>query len=40
VGATVFDVIGALVALAMAGLLLARVVKNLRRLSALEPPRR
>jgi len=39
VGATVFDVIGALVALAMAGLLLARVVKNLRRLSALEPPR-
>jgi phosphatidylglycerophosphate synthase len=39
VGATIFDVIGALVALAMAGLLLARVVNNLRRLSALEPPR-
>jgi phosphatidylglycerophosphate synthase len=39
VGATIFDVIGALVALTMAGLLLARVVKNLRRLAAMEPPR-
>jgi len=40
VGATIFDVIGALVALTMAGLLLDRVVKNLRRLSALEPPKK
>ncbi len=40
VGATVFDVIGALVALAMAGLLLQRVVTNLRRLAALEPARK
>jgi len=40
VGATIFDVLGALLALAMALLLLGRVVTNLRRLSALEPPRR
>ena len=39
-GATVFDVLGALLALGMALLLLGRVVTNLRRLSALEPPRR
>jgi phosphatidylglycerophosphate synthase len=40
VGATVFDVLGALLALAMALLLLGRVVTNLRRLAALEPPKR
>ena len=40
VGATIFDVLGALLALAMALLLLGRVVTNLRRLAALEPPRR
>jgi len=40
VGATLFDLIGGLVALTMGGLLLARVVTNLRRLAALEPPRR
>ena len=40
VGATIFDVLGALLALGMALLLLGRVVTNLRRLSALEPPRR
>ncbi len=40
VGATVFDVIGALLALTMAGLLLQRVAKNLRRLAALEPARK
>jgi len=40
VGATVFDVLGSLLALGMALLLLGRVVRNLRRLSALEPPRR
>ena len=40
VGATIFDVLGAFVALAMAFLLTGRVVKNLRRLAALEPARR
>ena len=40
VGATIFDVIGALLALAMAALLLGRVAKNLRRLAALEPARK
>jgi len=40
VGATVFDVLGAAAALAMAGLLLSRVVTNLARLAAMEPPRR
>jgi phosphatidylglycerophosphate synthase len=40
VGATIFDVLGALLALAMGVLLLGRVVTNLRRLAALEPPRR
>jgi len=40
VGATIFDVLGALLALGMGLLLLGRVVTNLRRLSALEPPRR
>ena len=40
VGATVFDVIGAAGALAMAGLLIARVARNLRRLSAMEPARK
>ncbi|HZI89523.1 MAG TPA: CDP-alcohol phosphatidyltransferase family protein [Candidatus Polarisedimenticolia bacterium] len=39
VGATVFDVLGALLAVGMAGLLMARVAQNLRRLAALEPPR-
>ena len=38
VGATVFDVVGAAVALAMVGLLTRRVVTNLRRLARLEPP--
>ncbi len=40
VGATVFDVIGLVGALAMAALLVARVSRNLGRLSRLEPPRR
>jgi len=40
VGATVFDVIGAMLAVGMAALLMGRVVTNLRRLAALEPPRR
>jgi phosphatidylglycerophosphate synthase len=40
VGATIFDVAGALGAVAMAGLLVARVVRNLKRLSAMEPPRK
>jgi len=39
VGATIFDVLGAAAALGMAGLLLTRVVKNLNRLAAMEPPR-
>jgi len=38
VEATVFDVVGAAVALAMVGLLARRVVTNLRRLARLEPP--
>jgi len=40
VGATIFDLLGGLVALAMASLLVGRVAKNLRRLAALEPPHR
>lgn len=40
VGATLFDVLGALLAAGMVVLLLIRAVKNLRRLAALEPPRR
>jgi archaetidylinositol phosphate synthase len=40
VGATLFDVLGALLAAGMAVLLLIRVAKNLRLLAALEPPRR
>jgi phosphatidylglycerophosphate synthase len=40
VGATIFDALGALLALGMGALLLARVVRNLKRLAALEPPRR
>jgi archaetidylinositol phosphate synthase len=40
VGATVFDILGAFLALAMAFLLIVRVVKNLRRLAALEPARK
>lgn len=38
VGATIFDVAGAAVALGMLGLLAVRVVENLRRLARLEPP--
>lgn len=38
VGATIFDVAGAAAALGMAGLLAARVARNLRRLARLEPP--
>lgn len=38
VGATIFDVVGAGVALGMLGLLAIRVVGNLRRLARLEPP--
>jgi phosphatidylglycerophosphate synthase len=38
VGATIFDVAGAAVALGMLGLLTVRVVENLRRLARLEPP--
>src|SRR5437867_8242539 len=37
VGATIFDVIGVIRALAMAGLLAARVTRNLNRLAAMEP---
>ena len=40
VGATLFDIIGAGGALAMAGLLTARVTRNLRRLAELEPPKK
>ena len=39
-GMTVIDVAGVLALLAMSGLLLFRVVQNLRRLAALEPPGR
>lgn len=39
VGATLFDVVGILVALGMLGLLLGRALGNLRKLAALEPPR-
>lgn len=38
VGATIFDVAGAAVALGMLGLLAVRVAENLRRLARLEPP--
>lgn len=38
VGATIFDVAGAVTALGMLSLLSARVVENLRRLARLEPP--
>lgn len=38
VGATIFDVAGAAVALGMLGLLSVRVAENLRRLARLEPP--
>lgn len=38
VGVTAFDVFGAAAAAAMAGLLAARVTRNLRRLARLEPP--
>lgn len=38
VGATIFDVAGAAVALGMLGLLAVRVAGNLRRLARLEPP--
>lgn len=40
ISGTIFDVGGLLTLLAMLGLLAARVASNLRRLSALEPPRR
>ncbi len=40
VGATLFDVIGAAGAATMAGLLAARVTRNLRRLAELEPTKR
>ncbi|MBI4363972.1 MAG: CDP-alcohol phosphatidyltransferase family protein [Candidatus Latescibacteria bacterium] len=40
VGATIFDVIGAAGAVTMAALLVARVIRNLKTLSALEPPKR
>jgi phosphatidylglycerophosphate synthase len=40
VGATLFDVVGLLAALAMIGLLLARVSRNLGILAQREPPRR
>jgi archaetidylinositol phosphate synthase len=39
-GATVFDVAGLAAALAMVGMLVARVIANLRALARLEPPRR
>jgi archaetidylinositol phosphate synthase len=39
VGATVFDIAGLAAALAMLGMLLARVLRNLRTLGRLEPPR-
>ena len=38
-GATIFDVFGIAAALAMLGLLLGRVTRNLRRLGRMEPPR-
>ena len=40
VGATLFDVVGLAAATAMLGLLLARIIRNLRSLARLEPPRR
>src|SRR5262249_24006596 len=39
-GLTAFDVLGILAALSMAGLLLRRVIRNLRELAREEPPRR
>jgi phosphatidylglycerophosphate synthase len=39
VGATLFDILGVAAAATMAGLLIARVAGNLRRLSEMEPPR-
>jgi archaetidylinositol phosphate synthase len=38
VEATVFDVVGVLTALGMLGMLLRRIIRNLRHLSRLEPP--
>ncbi|TMQ57432.1 MAG: CDP-alcohol phosphatidyltransferase [Candidatus Eisenbacteria bacterium] len=40
VGATIFDVIGLIGALTMAVLLIGRVARNLKRLGAMEPPKR